>query len=65
MTTVAERVRARILARHAAKARQAVPAAEEQVSYRELQAKAKELDIPANQSREDLQAAIGEKANTE
>ena len=31
-----------------------------EVSYRDLQARAKELDIPANQSREDLEAAIAE-----
>lgn len=29
-------------------------------SYRDLQAQAKELDIPANQSKEDLAAAIEE-----
>ena len=32
----------------------------EEVSYRDLQARAKALDIPANQSREDLEAAIAE-----
>jgi hypothetical protein len=32
----------------------------EEISYRELQAQAKELEIPANQSREDLEAAIAE-----
>lgn len=31
-----------------------------EVSYRDLQARAKELDIPANQSREELEAAIAE-----
>jgi hypothetical protein len=39
------------------------PAAEpepEPTSYRDLQARAKELDIPGNQSREDLEAAIAE-----
>jgi hypothetical protein len=29
-----------------------------EVPYRDLQAQAKDLDIPANQSREDLEAAI-------
>ena len=38
----------------------AVEPAAEEVSYRDLQARAKELDIPANQSREDLEAAIAE-----
>lgn len=33
---------------------------EDAVSYRDLQEQAKELDIPANQSREDLEAAIAE-----
>ena len=33
---------------------------EVEVSYRDLQARAKELDIPANQAREDLEAAIAE-----
>ena len=37
----------------------AEPAAEE-VSYRDLQAKAKALDIPANQSREELESALAE-----
>lgn len=32
--------------------------ATEDISYRDLQAKAKELDIPANQSADDLKAAI-------
>jgi hypothetical protein len=32
----------------------------EETSYRELQAQAKELEIPANQSREDLEAALAE-----
>jgi hypothetical protein len=32
----------------------------EEVSYRDLQAQAKELGIAANQSREDLEAAIAE-----
>jgi hypothetical protein len=32
----------------------------EEPSYRDLQAQAKELDIPANQSKEDLAAAIEE-----
>jgi hypothetical protein len=32
----------------------------EEPSYRELQAQAKELEIPANQSREDLEAALAE-----
>lgn len=31
-----------------------------ELSYRDLQALAKELDIPANQSREDLEAAVEE-----
>ena len=35
------------------------PTAEE-VSYRDLQAQAKALDIPANQSREELESAIAE-----
>jgi hypothetical protein len=30
----------------------------EEPSYRELQAQAKELEIPANQSREDLEVAV-------
>lgn len=33
-------------------------AVEADVPYRELQAKAKELEIPANQTAEDLKAAI-------
>ena len=33
---------------------------EVEVSYRDLQARAKELDIAANQSREELEAAIAE-----
>lgn len=37
-----------------------VPEPVEEPSYRELQAQAKELEIPANQSREDLEAAIAE-----
>lgn len=32
----------------------------EEPTYRELQAQAKELEIPANQSRDDLEAAIAE-----
>ena len=40
-----------------ASVRRAVP---EDVPYRELQAKAKELEIPANQSADDLKAAIAE-----
>jgi hypothetical protein len=32
----------------------------EEPTYRELQAQAKELEIPANQSREDLEAALAE-----
>jgi hypothetical protein len=32
----------------------------EEPSYRDLQAQAKELDIPANQSADDLKAAIEE-----
>lgn len=32
----------------------------EEPSYRDLQAQAKELDIPANQSRDELEAAIAE-----
>ncbi len=40
---------------------QAEPVVEaEEPSYRDLQAKAKELDIPANQSADDLKAAIEE-----
>lgn len=35
-------------------------AKDEGVSYRDLQAQAKELGVPANQSREDLEAAIAE-----
>jgi hypothetical protein len=35
-------------------------AAEPEVSYRDLQAQAKDLDIPANQSREELESAIAE-----
>lgn len=31
-----------------------------EVSYRDLQRQAKELDIPANQSRDELEAAIAE-----
>jgi hypothetical protein len=42
----------------------AAPAApepvEEEVSYRDLQAQAKALDIPANQSADDLKKAIAE-----
>jgi hypothetical protein len=34
-----------------------------EVSYRDLQAQAKDLDIPANQTREELEAAIAEKAD--
>lgn len=34
--------------------------AEPELSYRDLQARAKELEIPANQSREDLEAAVAE-----
>jgi hypothetical protein len=34
--------------------------AEEEVSYRDLQAQAKALDIPANQSADDLKKAIAE-----
>jgi hypothetical protein len=30
----------------------------EEPTYRELQAQAKELEIPANQSREDLEVAV-------
>lgn len=37
-----------------------VEVAEEEPSYRDLQAQAKELDIPANQSADDLKAAIAE-----
>jgi ribosome-associated translation inhibitor RaiA len=33
---------------------------DEEPSYRDLQAQAKELDIPANQSADDLKAAIDE-----
>ena len=42
--------------------RQPKPAPEpvEEPTYRELQAKAKELDVPANQSREDLEVALAE-----
>jgi hypothetical protein len=43
---------------------EAAPAApeptEEEVSYRDLQAQAKALDIPANQSADDLKKAIAE-----
>lgn len=38
--------------------------AEEEPSYRDLQAQAKELDIPANQSADELKAAIEEAATT-
>ena len=47
-----------ILARQAA--RKAPEPVKEAVPYRDLQAQAKELDIPANQSREELEAAIAE-----
>jgi hypothetical protein len=36
------------------------PGPVEEPTYRELQAQAKELEIPANQSREDLEAALAE-----
>lgn len=36
------------------------PEPAEEVSYRDLQAQAKALDIPANQSRDELEAAIAE-----
>ena len=37
-----------------------VPEPEAEVAYRDLQALAKERDIPANQSREDLENALAE-----
>lgn len=39
-------------------------AADDELSYRDLQAKAKEVGVPANQSADDLKAAI-EEAGTE
>ena len=36
------------------------PEPEPEVAYRDLQALAKERDIPANQSREDLESALAE-----
>jgi hypothetical protein len=45
-----------------ASVRKAIP---EDVPYRELQAEAKELEIPANQSREDLESAIAEAKDSE
>lgn len=45
----------------------APPAAESEaeVSYRDLQALAKERDIPANQSREELESALAEVSSDE
>ena len=66
MTTTGEAIRARQQARRErALARikaSKVPAVVEEPSYRDLQAQAKELDIPANQSADDLKAAIEEAA---
>jgi hypothetical protein len=59
MSRTLEAIRERIRAKHAKK--EAVvkePAMEP--SYRDLQAQAKALDIPANQSADDLKAAIEE-----
>jgi hypothetical protein len=36
------------------------PAKEPELSYRDVQARAKELDIPANQTRDELEQAIAE-----
>ena len=57
-------IRKREMAKHepVKKGKKAKPAVAivEEPSYRDLQAQAKELDIPANQSADDLTAAIEE-----
>lgn len=58
MNSVTERVRARIRARHAARAAASTEPEQVEVPYRELQAQAKERGIAANQSREELEAAL-------
>jgi len=67
MTTTGEAIRARqqarrerALARIQASKVPSVTEVVEEPSYRDLQAQAKELDIPANQSADDLKAAIEE-----
>jgi hypothetical protein len=71
MSTTADRMRARIQARRAARVivtPEPVAAVveapesedEEEVSYRDLQEQAKALEIPANQSADELKAAIAE-----
>jgi allophanate hydrolase subunit 1 len=67
MTTTGEAIRARqqarrerALARIKASKVPSVAEVVEEPSYRDLQAQAKELDIPANQTADDLKAAIEE-----
>lgn len=59
------RVSRREPAREQAVVKVEAPAPEPEVSYRDLQRQAKELDIPARQSRDELEAAIAEASSDE
>jgi hypothetical protein len=51
--------------RFGVKSKPVVVEPEPEPTYRELQAEAKELDIPANQSAEELKEAIAEHSDVE